>query len=255
MIEIENEADYLRVAQIAERERQWRERLLNGESTLEVLGYSSTLDYTRLSLIDNLCERVQDCYASMEAYDRRVHGDRKGDWFPLFSMRRFWPEDPRPEDIDIHDIARGLSRINRFNGQTKGPPYPVAQHSVYASYLFESPFSLMHDSGETYLGDMVTPVKRLIKELYEPLEEGVMQAVATKYGFTMLQSERDSVKKVDLIMLSTEVRDLTPCGILNPKINKRIELPRKEPIKRCWSPEEAEERFLKRFEELCGQRA
>src|SRR5205085_1920126 len=96
---------------------------------------------------------------------------------------RFWPEDPSPRDVDIRDIAHGLARINRFNGRIKYDHYSVAQHSVLVSRLLPPPyklFGLLHDAGEAYLGDLITPVKRLFREFYDAVEDRVMRSVARK---------------------------------------------------------------------------
>lgn len=252
MIMIENEEQYFAVSKLREDCSELCGRLRLGESVKDLTGCELT--HQPADVIRSLTRWVDQYDRSLAAYDTGVHGDRKGNWFPLFTKKRFWPEDPRPEDIDIRDIARGLSRLNRFNGQT-WDTYPVAQHCVLASRLLPTMFTLMHDAEETYLGDIVTPIKRLLKQFYDPVAEQVMQAVSVKYGFTMHPDERELVKKADLVMLATEVRDLTPCQVLNRKVNLRMELPHKEKIGRCWSPEEAEERFLERFEELHGQAA
>ena len=203
--------------------------------------------------INSLARQRDELAWQMEEYDRRVHGDRKGRWMSLYSGTRFWPEDPRPQDIDIRDIAHALSCINRFNGHTRRP-YSVAQHCVLGSRFIHPRLALaflMHDAGECYLGDIITPIKRLLREFYETAEDKVMAAVASRFGFDMSERVKAEVKIMDLIMLSTEVRDLTTTGITCWPLQ---ELPLDERITECWSAEEAEQRFLARFEELTGAR-
>jgi hypothetical protein len=124
---------------------------------------------------------------AMRAYDEKHNGDRKGAWIPLFTGTRYWPEDPRPQDIDVRDIAHSLARINRWNGHTH-TEFSVAQHSVLVCSLLPDElqlFGLMHDAGEAFLGDIITPVKRLFRAFYEEFEEATMRAVARMFGFDM----------------------------------------------------------------------
>lgn len=40
--------------------------------------------------------------------------DRIGDWMQTYTGRQFWPIDPRPEEIEIEDIAHALSMMCIF---------------------------------------------------------------------------------------------------------------------------------------------
>jgi 5'-deoxynucleotidase YfbR-like HD superfamily hydrolase len=185
----------------------------------------------------------------MDDYDARIHPGRKGRWMPVFSGGRFWPEDPAPGDVTLDDIAHSLARINRFNGHT-GICYSVAQHAVGVAAILPrrlQMFGLMHDAGECYLGDVITPVKRLLRHFYEPLEETVMRAVATRFGFlTQLHSDADRllVKRADTVLLATEARDLTTAGFVNGVLD---ELPLPTHIEQCWDAEKAEGKFRQAF--------
>jgi hypothetical protein len=194
-------------------------------------------------------EHLGQLNVALSIYDWTFHRDRRGDWMPLFSGRRFWPQDPRPGDIDIVDIAHALARINRFNGHTL-ETYSVAQHCVLVSQnvpLGLRLFALFHDAGESYLGDLITPVKRLFRAFYDPVEQKVMDAVAAKFGFTMTTTEKALVKRADTALLMTEIRDLTPCGVVPGVIT---EAPLVEHITTCLSPADAEAYFLARLKEL-----
>jgi len=188
----------------------------------------------------------------MDEYDRRVNPDRKGQWM-MNGRRRFWPEDPRPQDIDIRDIAHALSMLNRFNGRTQ-KPFSVAQHSVMVSRLLPPKlrlFGLLHDAAEGVLGDVISPVKRLIADRWDPIEDGVMRAVAGRFGFLDQYEDegaRAEVKRADLVMLATEIRDVSLFGFSpNP-------LPHPPLSDWLWlewmSPERAEKFFLEEFDQL-----
>ena len=58
-------------------------------------------------------------------------------WQRMLSGRRLDLLDPSPMDIEIEDIAHGLARVARWNGQTSGDwAFSVAQHSVLVERLF-----------------------------------------------------------------------------------------------------------------------
>ncbi len=119
------------------------------------------------------------------------------------SGRKFWPLEPRVEDIDIHDIAWSLSRICRFGGHTT-THYSVATHSIAVSYLVppeDALWGLLHDASEAYVGDMVRPLKNKMN-LYRGVEDKVVVAITTKFG---LQSTMpDSVHRADMGIVKAE---------------------------------------------------
>lgn len=103
-------------------------------------------------------------------------------WIQTYSGRRFFPLDPRVEDIDIVDIAHGLSLTVRYNRQAKFP-YSVAQHSVLLADHCPAEMSflaLMHDAHEAYspFGDVARPVKNDVVEAAESL---IDRAIAAKF--------------------------------------------------------------------------
>ena len=94
-------------------------------------------------------------------------------WQRMLSGRRLDLIDPSPLDVEISDIAHGLARVARWNGQTKGPEiFSVAQHSLLVEALFaagEAPSSrkarlaaLLHDAPEYVIGDMISPFKAAV---------------------------------------------------------------------------------------------
>lgn len=191
---------------------------------------------------------------ALKEYDEKHHSDRKGRWMPLFSQNRFWPEDPRPHDIRLIDIAHALAHIPRYNGHLK-EHYSVAQHCVIGSQYIDpkyAMFFLFHDAGEAYLGDLITPIKRLFRQFYEPVEERIMKAVASSFEFEINDETRVAVKKMDEQMLETEVRDIVPAGLIN---HDPVEVPLDDPILHCWGSGLAKNEFIKRFTQLYGREA
>ena len=105
-------------------------------------------------------------------------GNRKGDWMQTFTGKKFWPLDPRSDDVDIKDIAHSLALTCRFNGQCN-LFYSVAQHSVFVSRLVtpsQALAALLHDSTEAYLGDIIRPIKLYLPE-FKDIENNLEKAI------------------------------------------------------------------------------
>jgi 5'-deoxynucleotidase YfbR-like HD superfamily hydrolase len=192
----------------------------------------------------------------LAAYDAEHAADRRGEWMTTFSGRRFWLMDPRPGDIDIEDIAQGLSRLSRYFGGTLGRHgYTVAQHSVLASWIVGQPArlaALLHDAPEAYAGDVITPLKKLLGDAYRRIEAAIMAAVAGRFGLTLSEEVVREVEWADRVMLATEVRDLVPLHALRFEPAEGPMPCRIEP----WTQEQSKRAFLRRFEELTyGQQA
>lgn len=171
--------------------------------------------------------------------------NRYGDFIETFTGRRFWPLDPRPEEVDIKDIAHALSMLCRFTGHVK-EFYSVAQHCVYVCDFLPPEFrlwGLLHDASEAYIGDLNKPTKRFMPE-YSYAEDKLMAAIASRFGLTW--PEPTAVKDVDLILLVTEARDFLHgtgrwgVGMPSPLPGKLHALP----------PRETEQIFLQRFHQL-----
>jgi uncharacterized protein len=110
----------------------------------------------------------------------------RGPWLTLSGGRRFYFLDPQPGDLALEDVALGLARERRFSNQC---PIPVGQHSWnVAEAVFrlggspdEQLAGLMHDSGESILHDIATPVKVLIPR-YAAIEQGILWSVFEACG-------------------------------------------------------------------------
>jgi hypothetical protein len=170
---------------------------------------------------------------------------RKGDWIQTYTGRAIWVLDPRPDEIDIRDIAHMLAMKCRFSGATRRF-YSVAQHSILLSYAVPSAIAyaaLHHDDTEAYLPDVPTPVKPFLVGFKE-LERTVEAVVCAALGVD--QSHMALVKPYDVRILTDE-RD----ALLNPSELSWSFTP--EPLGIAidpWGPEEAEARFLARHAEL-----
>jgi 5'-deoxynucleotidase YfbR-like HD superfamily hydrolase len=104
-------------------------------------------------------------------------------WIQTFTGRQFWPLDPRPEDIELLDIAHALANKCRYTGHTRSF-YSVAQHSVLVSEIVpaaDAHWGLLHDASEAYLPDVARPVKRELAGFQE-IENRLMGCVAERDG-------------------------------------------------------------------------
>src|SRR5271166_3963813 len=111
----------------------------------------------------------------------------------MLSGRRLDLIDPSPVDVEIADIAHGLARVARWNGQTKGAEiFSVAQHSLLVEALFAagspSPLgkarlaALLHDAPEYVIGDMISPFKAAIGDEYRLIEARLQRAIRIRFG-------------------------------------------------------------------------
>lgn len=112
---------------------------------------------------------------------------RKGNWIQTYTGKRFWPLDPRPEDIDPIDIAQALSQQCRFSGHTDRH-YSVLEHSIRVARLVAKDLkaeALLHDASEAYLVDIPRPMKRLPEfEAYCDIETKVSNAICKRFSIT-----------------------------------------------------------------------
>lgn len=134
-------------------------------------------------------------------------GNRKGDWMQTFTGKKFWPLDPRSDDVDIKDIAHSLALTCRFNGQCN-LFYSVAQHSVFVSRLVtpsQALAALLHDSTEAYLGDIIRPIKLYLPE-FKDIENNLEKAIFQH--FSIRNYDKKEIVKADNIALYTEMRDV-----------------------------------------------
>lgn len=173
------------------------------------------------------------------------------DWIQTFSGMPFDMRNFDPDNILIEDIAHAGALTCRFGGHCK-KFYSVAQHAVLVSRRLPGHLkfaAIMHDSTESYLHDVTTPLKRMLPE-YKKKELELQRVIEKKFGFAMDAFEDPVLKDVDFRMCVTEARDLFNRNMLKhwSRLFKKYE-PYEERIE-PWPPEEAEEMFLTEFKYL-----
>lgn len=178
-----------------------------------------------------------------------LHTVRRGDWMQTYTGRTFYPLAPRPEDIDVADIAHALSQICRFGAHTRRW-YSVAEHAVLVSHAVpaaDALSGLLHDGGEAYVGDMVRPLKYALPD-YIAVEHNIQAAIAERFGLPTACPP--SVKDADLRILRDE-RD----ALMLPPAKPWVLLEQVEPLGvtiNGWPPALAEAHFHRRFAALTG---
>jgi hypothetical protein len=171
---------------------------------------------------------------------------RHGDWMQTYSGKVFWPLDPRPEDVDIVDIAHALSMQCRYGGHCQRF-YSVAEHSCLVSGALSTEHALsglMHDASEAYLQDIIRPVKGWLAG-YGEIENKLMECIAARYNFTWPMPI--AVKDTDNRILLNEQAALMP----NPPMAWNVPCkPLDGVVIAGWSQLEAKQRFLDMFHSL-----
>ena len=114
-------------------------------------------------------------------------------WQRMLSGRRLDLLDPSPLDIEVEDIAHGLARVARWNGQTVGDHiFSVAQHTLLVEVIACHRVGhvdrrlglalLLHDAPEYVIGDMITPFKAVIGDAYKSTEKRLLTAIHVRFG-------------------------------------------------------------------------
>jgi len=184
-------------------------------------------------------------------------------WQRMLSGRRLDLLDPSPLDVEIEDIAHGLSRVARWNGQTTGRwAFTVAQHSLLVEDLVgrfrpTAPrawrlAALLHDAPEYVIGDLITPFKAAVGFDYKALEDRLQAAVNLRFGLPaqMPKSAASLIKRADRAAAYLEATQLA--GFSSVEGHRYFGRPRGLDELRldAWPPTEAKDRFLARFAEL-----
>ena len=114
-------------------------------------------------------------------------------WQRMLSGRRLDLIDPAPVDVEIADIAHGLARVARWNGQTHGDhAFSVAQHSLLVEQLGRQLYRemdnswhlafLLHDAPEYVIGDLISPFKAALAVDYKQVENRLLRAIHIRFG-------------------------------------------------------------------------
>jgi hypothetical protein len=131
------------------------------------------------------------------------------EYIRLRSGRRFSFKKPGPTQFTVVDLVWGLSRMPRFLGQTDGAPYTIGQHLCLCHDLAPDHCkreALVHDMQEALCSDIVSPCKALLPD-YRDVELRIERMLARRFGWRY--PFPPDVKRVDLVALATEMRDLT----------------------------------------------
>ncbi|MGK8233739.1 HD domain-containing protein [Roseovarius mucosus] len=142
-------------------------------------------------------------------------------WQKMLSGRRLDLLDPTPVDIEIEDIAHGLSFVARWNGQTLGDfAYSVAEHSLLVERLYSrlTPASpakwrlaaLLHDAPEYVIGDMISPVKNAVGPGYDELDKRLAAAIHIRFGLpaAIPPAIKKQIKQADKISAWMEATEI-----------------------------------------------
>ena len=158
------------------------------------------------------------------------------------------PFNVNPDDIDIKDIAHGLSNICRFTGQCS-PRYSVGEHSLYVCALLPDEWKfagLLHDASEYLLNDLPPQIKDRLPE-YKFAEQQLQDKIYRKFGIHYI--DHIKIKEVDEATLYHESIKLFEHNYGHFDYCKN-DLPVKI---RVYSPKVIEYKFLKRFKELYNE--
>ena len=186
-------------------------------------------------------------------------------WQRMLSGRRLDLLDPSPLDVEISDIAHGLARVARWNGQTRGNhAFSVAQHSLIVEqvFLFAQPtatpeerlMTLLHDAPEYVIGDMISPFKSVVGGGYKTVEARLEAAIHLRFGLPAHATRelKAKIKRADSIAAFFEATELA--GFSLPEARKFFGVPNgvtKEMLAMEPLPAtEAQRLFQERFSEI-----
>lgn len=185
-------------------------------------------------------------------------------WQRMLSGRRLDLINPSAMDIEIEDIAHGLSRVARWNGQTTGEnAFSVAQHSVLVEKIARvlEPgidkqwllAALLHDASEYVVGDMISPFKNALGVDYRSFEDKLMEAIHIRFGLPAVISPqlKKFIKRADKVSAYLEATQIA--GFSDIESRKFFGPPpvtvagwKIEPL----SPNAAKQQYLQRFNDM-----
>jgi len=191
-------------------------------------------------------------------------------WQRMLSGRRLDLLDPSPLDIEIADIAHGLARVARWNGQTRGAHiFSVAQHTLLVEAVMREQTprvdvrfrlaALLHDAPEYVIGDMISPFKAVIGDAYKAVERRLLTAIHLRFGLPgKSASELEGLIKLAdrgaAFLEATRLAGFETAAALQffgrpPALSAAMERDYLKP----WPAETAQLRYLERFRKLVGE--
>jgi uncharacterized protein len=185
-------------------------------------------------------------------------------WQRMLSGRRLDLLDPSPLDVEIEDIAHGLARVARWNGQTLGPhAFSVAQHCVLVERITAELkprlaregrlMALLHDAPEYVVGDLISPFKAAVGIDYKDFELRLLAAIHVRFGLPAKTPAdlASPIKRADTIAAYYEATQLA--GFARAEAQsffgtppKGMRTPKLVPL----GPAEAQMLFMERFRRL-----
>jgi 5'-deoxynucleotidase YfbR-like HD superfamily hydrolase len=188
-------------------------------------------------------------------------------WQRMLSGRRLDLIDPSPLDIEIADIAHGLARVARWNGQTSGAHiFSVAQHTLLVEAVMRAQTprideklrlaALLHDAPEYVIGDMISPFKAVLGGDYKLVEKRLLSAIHIRFGLPreLDPSVTAQIKNADRGAAYLEATMLAGFSEAEAKrlFGRDPNLPEsmREDYLTPWNAAKAEKRFLARFNSL-----
>ncbi len=190
-------------------------------------------------------------------------------WQRMLSGRRLDLLNPDPADIEIEDIAHGLARVARWNGQTVGAhAFSVAQHALIVEMIAREGqddwgqhwrlAALLHDAAEYVVGDLISPFKTAIGLDYKAFENRLMNAVHVRFGLPAQLPESISahIKHADTIAAYYEATRLA--GFMEAEAETFFGRPGGLSYETTgvlealapWPAEQAQRSFLRRYHQL-----
>jgi uncharacterized protein len=189
----------------------------------------------------------------------------------MLSGRRLDLLDPSPLDVELTDIAHGLARVARWNGQTIGDyPFSVAQHSILVFEIFRTfgqdrprdvraeLYALLHDAPEYVMGDIISPFKAAMGGNYKDVENRLLGAICVHFSLPAMPSAvlTKQIKKADREAAYLEAVHLAGFQLEEarrffgePSL-PLFEFEAFERLIRPWPTREAHDRFVAAVEEL-----
>ncbi|WP_424629583.1 YfbR-like 5'-deoxynucleotidase [Bradyrhizobium sp. SYSU BS000235] len=188
-------------------------------------------------------------------------------WQRMLSGRRLDLLDPSPLDIEVEDIAHGLARVARWNGQTHGAHiFSVAQHTLLVEAVLRTQnpridheirlAAMLHDAPEYVIGDMISPFKAVIGGSYKVVEKRLLAAIHIRFGLPAVLPDEieQQIKAADIgaaYLEATHIAGFSEAEAKrlfgrDPKLPAASERDYVTP----WSAGRAEKQFLARFKTL-----